>query len=214
MKKQPETANLTLVAKAFSAQAPYFDELYDAYKLENEVLNISILDQKQNNLVMHTVQGLSADEKVPVTINVAEPGEYTVQFTPKANFSYSGSLYWIDRNESKSIVASAENVYNFKVGKGGTYATRFYLSLNPVVEQRSLSESFSLFPNPVVNDLTIETGVLEPVSVEIYNSLGQIVHSAMVSESAVVSTRDWSKGMYIVKGRYEKGIAAKRIIKQ
>ena len=153
--------------------------------------------------------------KLPVEVNVSQSGEYSIDFTSSTNFPYSGSLYLIDRVEGKSMPVTSKTGYAFSVGNPGIIKDRFYLSTNSEVEEIPISESFVIFPNPVVTDFTIQTGVQEPVRVEIYkNSLGQIVLSTTVSESAIVNTTEWSKGMYIVKGRYARGAAARRIIKQ
>lgn len=71
----------------------------------------------------------------------------------------------------------------------------------------------SVFPNPFTNELSI-TGVDGVVN--IYNALGQLVHSSVVKLAGTVNTTELPKGTYIVQAHASTGEVVKtvRLVKQ
>jgi hypothetical protein len=54
----------------------------------------------------------------------------------------------------------------------------------------------SVYPNPFTHELTISGAYGD---VQVINSLGQIVHTATVEESTVISTNEFAPGIYYVR---------------
>lgn len=70
------------------------------------------------------------------------------------------------------------------------------------------AENFTLYPNPVENELHIKVPVTQQSAVtEVYNTLGSKVYTG---SSAVINTADWSPGFYFVRV----GNAVKRVVKE
>lgn len=63
-------------------------------------------------------------------------------------------------------------------------------------------ESLTLYPNPVVDQLTValNTNLSEKVTLRVINSTGQLVTTKeMQTNRAVISTSDLAKGIYFVQ---------------
>lgn len=79
---------------------------------------------------------------------------------------------------------------------GGTTSTLVVALCTGVENNSAENNSASVFPNPFTNELTI-TGVNG--AIEIYNTLGQIVFTATISELETINTASLTKGIYFVK---------------
>jgi hypothetical protein len=80
------------------------------------------------------------------------------------------------------------------------------------VDDELLAEGLNLYPNPVSDNLTIDSK-LQLKKVEIYSILGQRIKE-FKSGFKSISTGDLSSGIYIVRMYSEKGTAVKKLIKQ
>ena len=77
------------------------------------------------------------------------------------------------------------------------------------------NKGFTAYPNPVLDDLTIETGVDIKV-IQIHNYTGQIVKSiySVTGNRAKVSLSDLPKGIYILNVQLEDGsFASEKVVK-
>ena len=80
------------------------------------------------------------------------------------------------------------------------------------LDDELLSEGLKLFPNPVSNILSVESK-LELTKVEIYSILGQKIKEIDFGFNSI-STKNLSKGIYIIRIYSEKGHAVRKLIKQ
>ena len=77
--------------------------------------------------------------------------------------------------------------------------------------------SYSLFPNPAVNELTILNAGVKAQNIEIYDMLGKKCISPILykgREEARIDVSLLGKGIYFVRLHSEKGIIIKKLIKQ
>lgn len=75
--------------------------------------------------------------------------------------------------------------------------------------------TFSVFPNPVNDNFTIEqNGSLQATNFEIMNSLGQLIYFGKLNDITTVSTTNFSKGAYFIRFISSKGVFYKKIIIQ
>lgn len=75
--------------------------------------------------------------------------------------------------------------------------------------------SFTVYPNPVLDKLTLTTEGFSGTAVaEVYNSIGQLVAKQAVSGGAMVDFSGFSKGIYIVKVVDGDKTAVKRVVKK
>jgi hypothetical protein len=71
---------------------------------------------------------------------------------------------------------------------------------------------FSIYPNPVHNQLNITSGV-EMTEVEIFNQLGQVVYSEVVKNTNFsINTLGFNSGIYFVRIITEQGTATEKIM--
>lgn len=76
------------------------------------------------------------------------------------------------------------------------YTKRLYAG----IQEQSKTVSFIMFPNPATSKLSLSTGLSSAYSVEIWDVSGKKVYTENFSAPDVsISTRDLSKGFYIVK---------------
>ena len=80
------------------------------------------------------------------------------------------------------------------------------------IEDESLAQSITLYPNPVSDILTIDSKI-SLIKVEIYSVLGQKVKE-LYSGFNSITTDNLSKGIYIVRLQSENGFATKKLIKK
>lgn len=89
--------------------------------------------------------------------------------------------------------------------KNGGYST-------PSMIDEALSESITLYPNPVSDILNIESD-FRLTKVEIYTIVGGKVKE-IITDFSTIQTGHLSKGIYILKIHTEKGIATKKFTKE
>jgi hypothetical protein len=72
--------------------------------------------------------------------------------------------------------------------------------------------TFSIYPNPVINELNITSGV-EMTQVEIINQLGQKVYSQVVKDNVFnLKTNDYESGVYYVRITTEQGVSTEKFM--
>ncbi|MFZ4723891.1 MAG: M6 family metalloprotease domain-containing protein [Paludibacter sp.] len=83
------------------------------------------------------------------------------------------------------------------------------------INQSIANSTFKVYPNPVKNELIIESANNEETaSVEIINLTGQVVFKSELSKTTLVQTSSLPIGIYLVKLTRGKTIEFKKIIKQ
>ncbi|WMW78255.1 leucine-rich repeat domain-containing protein [Flavobacterium sp. 20NA77.7] len=120
------------------------------------------------------------------------------------------SLPTLTVNSTVSNSASIYFDYNFPIITNTATSTYQLLNANSFV----FENEFALYPNPVKDNFAIKTkNSLEIQSLEIYNTLGQIV-LAIPRFSENVDVSSLQRGTYLVKVNTEKGSSGVRIIKE
>jgi murein DD-endopeptidase MepM/ murein hydrolase activator NlpD len=77
------------------------------------------------------------------------------------------------------------------------------------------NNQIKLYPNPVSDKLIIETvGSTRNSTIDIINSIGQVIYSDKLSETTFINTKSFSNGIYIVKLNIDNKIVFKKIIKK
>jgi hypothetical protein len=75
-------------------------------------------------------------------------------------------------------------------------------------------EIVKVYPNPVSNELKIETEeVNEPLNIEIVNGFGQVIYHGNFVGKATIQTEQFASGVYIVRIENGKKVIFKKIIK-
>ena len=95
---------------------------------------------------------------------------------------------------------------------GLNYTQHFYITVGTTGIGEILSKSISIFPNPVKEELKIESENLKINSVEICDIAGKTLMSQMFRETTI-NVSLLPHGVYIVKIYTEKGIVTQKIVK-
>lgn len=104
-------------------------------------------------------------------------------------------------------IVEAQTIYNYSHDSKGNINTRVILVLKTAAENtENYSEEedvFSLYPNPVVNELTIDLSTIKSNKhgvIQIYNSLGQKLQTITCNEPKTrVDFSLYSKGIYYIE---------------
>ena len=92
-----------------------------------------------------------------------------------------------------------------------------YEGAEPVGIKEEQIESFSIYPNPTENIVTVDLGnnKLQNAKIEILNLLGESIFQKEVSQkNNTVNLSKFSNGIYLIKFSNDKGSNTKKIIKQ
>ncbi|NEN25445.1 T9SS type A sorting domain-containing protein [Cryomorpha ignava] len=103
-------------------------------------------------------------------------------------------------------------------GAPGTYGAFYFLDdvkieeINTTGTNEINVNDFSVFPTMVIDELTIT--LLKKSSINIYNSLGQVVFSKQQNNGVIkVNMSGFSKGVYIVSIQNNNGFISRKVIK-
>ena len=71
-----------------------------------------------------------------------------------------------------------------------------------------------IYPNPVIDNLTIETNSNEEHRLEIINLLGQTIYTTYIGRKNIINTSNYSCGLYILKIYTDKEIVVRKFVKE
>ncbi|MFH0866138.1 MAG: right-handed parallel beta-helix repeat-containing protein [Bacteroidota bacterium] len=147
-------------------------------------------------------RGTSPDTMLQIGTTSAGSTQYT-DLTPPAGYVY----YQVEVvspnscNPTKSYNSSRSNI----------------ASNNPdgIFENNNGSDLFSIYPNPVSNEITIELGNTAVESkYEIVNALSQVVFVSKINHKAVLDISSLQDGVYFVKVISDNKMAIKKFVKE
>ncbi|MFZ4399588.1 MAG: T9SS type A sorting domain-containing protein [Bacteroidales bacterium] len=121
----------------------------------------------------------------------------------QTNGPYGGSINFRPLNGS--------NVF---AGAYGAGVWKRSLSEMLEIEENSLHHEFSVHPNPMTDNLTIETNSIQEQRIEIVSLLGQTVYTTSINKKATVNTSAFPSGVYILKLFNDKETVVRIFIKQ
>jgi len=81
------------------------------------------------------------------------------------------------------------------------------------VNEISIGNSFSVYPNPAKNQLTIDGGELKVESINILDITGKTINT-VVSTNNTIDVSSLSQGMYFLQIQTDKGIATSKFLKK
>jgi len=90
-----------------------------------------------------------------------------------------------------------------------------YSNIISAVCNNDLLKKIKMYPNPITNELTLETEEYEGIiDFEIINSIGAVVYKSSFSQNITIQTSEFTKGLYLIKFESDTLIEIKRVIKQ
>jgi surface protein len=89
-----------------------------------------------------------------------------------------------------------------------------YIYIPTGIENAMLNKIIKVYPNPVINELTIEIeGNLKRYNIQIINAMGQPVFDGHVVDKITIQTGSFSTGVYQIRFENNSTIAFKKLIK-
>ncbi|AFM03881.1 PDK repeat-containing protein [Bernardetia litoralis DSM 6794] len=112
---------------------------------------------------------------------------------------------------------------SYAANRGQNYSNAISVILSPdeilgTDDDENLSNLIKLYPNPSQGSFSLETQDLRIETIEIYNSIGQIIYQKNISNTFIsnfdIQLKQPSNGMYLVKIQTQKGIITQKLIIQ
>ncbi len=146
--------------------------------------------------------------KAPTRLYYCEADEQV----PYENAIFTDSLMNANGANHVSAVSMGENLNHGACAVPAILdAENFFSSFLAVSSTRSANEPYAVvYPNPVADELSIET-VAPPLSIEVYNELGQLVKQ---SSGTKLSTRQLPNGIYFLKLQLENALLVHKFFVQ
>lgn len=170
----------------------------DFYGISYDIKSISGSSYKQPNLLIDDKYWFGGDNSSSGcwrnnTYTFPSKSTHTFKFEiPTSPYSSANVETWID------------NIVFFTNG-GGTVT----------ILQDTGESTISIYPNPISNELTIETSLQsKPVNFEIVNLIGKVIYKGNVTGKTVVNTSGFSQGVYFVKVQNGKNFEFRKVIKK
>ena len=88
---------------------------YDAYKLPNDIFNLSSLMSNGEDLVINAVGALECDSEVQLNITNASPGNYFLNFTEFESFQKDFDIVLQDNLTGDIVSVKANPIYQFEI---------------------------------------------------------------------------------------------------
>ncbi|MCF8371324.1 MAG: T9SS type A sorting domain-containing protein [Bacteroidales bacterium] len=121
------------------------------------------------------------------------------------NPNATGTSYlWSDGTSGATATAPVPNTYSVTItneyGCTGMGSVKVMYQIG--IEESSIEDQITLYPNPVQHKLFISTGDLRTEEIRIYNSIGSLISQIKNAEGTIeVNTSNFSEGIYFVKIR-------------
>lgn len=158
----------------------------------------------------------NSENDIPVSVQVREAGEYTF----KLSSTFNGDFYLVDKWLNTVTPVSKE--YTFTIEASATTLNdRFIVTRNAGVNSFATEEVVtSVYPNPVVRELTVELRAENVAGIHLLNSVGQVVETGDVLYEAGVSKGQFDMstmpaGVYFVRVvKSDRSVYIKKVIKR
>lgn len=157
-----------------------------------------------------------------------EPQNVPSQFFISVELEYESlntfTIFTEKKQEGKGWERKANGDWlSYLASRGQNYSNAISVILSPdgilgVDDEENLNDLVNLYPNPSQGSFSLETQNLRVESIEIYNSIGQIIYQKTIPNTFVsnfdIQLKQPSNGMYLVKIQTQKGIITQKLIIQ
>ncbi len=200
-----------------------FDAHFDAYKLPNTSgLSLSSL-AGSDELSVNGLAPLTGALTVPLTVQVPAPGTYTLSAASLVNFGAGTQVVLLDTQTGTRTDLNQQASYPFEAAATampGRFSLFFGLASPLATNSASLAAQVQLFPNPAHRSFTLLLPAgpsRAPVSVKLFNPLGQLVSARTVATTAAGASAQFdvsglAPGVYSLRLTSATGQAVKRLV--
>lgn len=132
----------------------------------------------------------------------------------------SGNQWYVDNNlisgaTSTTYTPIQNGNFYVIVSQNGCSSTQSNIIYFTDVEEITANSNFKVYPNPVNQNLYIETlKSNSKLKFEIYNSIGQMVYSSTVNKKTIVDISHFANGFYDLNIYDGRNVYTKRLIKE
>ncbi len=190
-----------------------FDQLFDAYKLRNEDLNVYFIDTLQRELVMHTRSEIGEQEKVKIGVEVNRPGKYRLSFSGMKTWG-DGQWYLVDRFEKQHRQLAEEASYEFEIGDSfEPIHNRFYLTRSQEKIKEPLKDQILLYPNPVNDLLYVKLPQSAASKIMLLDALGNIQWTSQETPHLQINMQHHPSGLYFLHVELAGEVAIMKVVK-
>ncbi len=200
-----------------------FDARYDAVKLPNTSgLSLSSVAPSRE-LSINGLAPLAAATTVPLTVQVPAAGAYTLSAASLVNFGAGTQVLLLDTQTGTRTDLRQQSSYAFQAATV-TMPGRFSLFFGPAnvlaSHNASLDAQVQLFPNPAHRSFTLLLPAelsRTPVTVKVFNPLGQLVTQRTVALTAAGANAQFdvsglAPGVYSLRLTSTLGAVVKRVV--
>ena len=130
----------------------------------------------------------------------------------------NNGITWIDINSglpTQRVIScfTFDNIYAY-ISDNGLGVWRRPLSDFAGIEEYTVNNKVSIYPNPAKDNLTIETNLNIEQRLEILNLIGQTIYTNIINKKATVNTSAFANGVYILKLSSDKETVVKKFVKE
>lgn len=186
------------------------EELY-RQKVPYSLINRDIFERRQfTRVVFDEVQNIPTQFFISVELEYESLNSFSI-FTEK-------------KQEGKGWERKANGDWlSYLANRGQNYSNAISVILSPdgilgADDEDNLNDLVTLYPNPNTGNFSLETQNLRIESIEIYNSIGQVVYQKTIPNTFIssfdIQLKQPSNGMYLVKIQTQKGIITQKLIIQ
>ncbi|MDD2564725.1 MAG: T9SS type A sorting domain-containing protein, partial [Salinivirgaceae bacterium] len=220
-------------AKGFVDYKIYLDDMTTPYAQNVTATSFEFTELAAGNYIagVQRVYETGASEIVTIPFEIVEP-EYDVTFTVKSSGAVvAGAKIKVGTTEKTTnasgvaVFTMVDGDYTYIVTKDGYQAANgsfivnganLPVAVNLLVGMDDVAANLvKLYPNPVVDILTIERGNNEQVIAEIYNSNGTLINSTNVEDAIITFDVSYmSSGSYYIRLIGTSNTTIHRFIKQ
>jgi hypothetical protein len=169
-----------------------------------------------DTLLLHQYYAINMASGTPPLSYFWDWGDSTHDTLPYPSHTYSNAgFYTICLTITNAN--GCNNTYCDSSYLSKDYEAMIYVNVIPPtgLTEFSAKKSFSVYPNPVSNQLSIEAkNNKEKLNFEIINSIGQVVYKGILQEKIIVPTANFASGVYLIKLENGKVFEFKKIVKE
>lgn len=211
-----DAANPIIINSTISDNNPSIYNAVESSQGSNAtIVNCIIWDNSQfsisNSILFSNIKGgfigLGNINSNPLFVNPSVDNYHLINYSPCINSGIPDTLgLYLPSTDLAGFSRINQSIINM-----GAYED---MGININVNGVQLVNEINIFPNPMNDKLIIEMkGNKEKLSIEIYNSLSQIVFKGFIEDKTIVETSGFSKGLYLIKIKNNNYFILKKILK-